>query len=80
MSEFKPNKLWLKEKLDAENYRQKIREKLLKFIDANPEVDQYLEHERRNAIVYGIIIGALVSAILGEILFCGYMLGSGWFL
>jgi hypothetical protein len=75
MSEFKPTVLWLKEKIYADEYKQKARGKLLKFIEDNPEMEKYIDWMNGQRFNTGMLIGFLFTVALVILVAEGYLFG-----
>lgn len=74
MSEFKPERMVLKNIIDADDYKQRVRTKLMRFYEENPEMEQYIEWQKSQKLGLGILIGFLFTAACLLLVAEGYML------
>ena len=69
---FKNQRIGLIETIQADDIRQKTRMKLLKFLEENPEMDQYIDYlKNRNNGLY-FLLGFAVTVLGVEIILLGY--------
>jgi hypothetical protein len=73
---FKTEKISLKNVIDEDEAKQECRKKLMKFIEDNPEMDQYIKYIRNANNVICMLLGGLIAVIIGEILIIGMAIGD----
>jgi hypothetical protein len=73
---FKNTKTELVGIINADETKQDMRKKLLKFIEENPEMDQYIQYLRNANNVVCILLGFCIAIVVGELLLMGILLGD----
>jgi len=64
MSSFKPSRIWLKNEIDADDHKNKVRTKYLKLMEENPDVAEYVEWVKSQKTGNGFIIGVFFAVFI----------------
>jgi len=72
---FKSERMILEGVVQADERRQDVRKKLLKFMEENPEMSEYIKHVINRNTGLGIILGILLSLLSVELILIGVLIG-----